>query len=367
MSKIINIGAINKYNRYSEKIIKDYIEGNDLDIDIDELESDPDFMIQVLDKTKDKNMLELCEDLMTDVYFIEKLINIFNEDFDFCKEKVMNFESNSESIDDKFELNIYAYNLFKESHLRGSDDFLYNMNTLYLRKMVEYGLIISIEEDQELINNWDEGFWLALTEYNNRPLILQFIAQKMTDNHLLKKDFLENKMHKRFKTKEEAEKYSSIQFVVECLKGYDDCLSGYVEKNNFLLTNVLKEVKKCIEKWDEYDYKIENKIDDIIELFIQHDEVINKNYIDHSILKYYITKELNIKLQCFDKINDQDTSMIKNELKEYKQNIEVCHSLNNLKNYTRYILNGNRIGQEYELFSNGKFIAAKKFIKNKKN
>lgn len=64
-------------------------------------------------------------------------------------------------------------------------------------------------------------------------------------------------------------------------------------------------------KWDEYDYKIENKINDIIELFIQHDEVINKNYIDHSILKYYITKVLNIKLQCFDKINDQDTSMIK--------------------------------------------------------
>ena len=49
--------------KYSASIVEDYIEGNDIeDFDIDELENDRSFMLDVIKKTKDKNFYNLCSD-----------------------------------------------------------------------------------------------------------------------------------------------------------------------------------------------------------------------------------------------------------------------------------------------------------------
>ena len=47
--------------KYSASTVEDYIEGNDIeDFDIDELENDRSFMLDVIKKTKDKNFYNLC-------------------------------------------------------------------------------------------------------------------------------------------------------------------------------------------------------------------------------------------------------------------------------------------------------------------
>ena len=71
--------------KYSASIVEDYIEGNDIeDFDIDELENDRSFMLDVIKKTKDKNFYNLCsDDLKHDYEFISVLLDMFKDDTKF--------------------------------------------------------------------------------------------------------------------------------------------------------------------------------------------------------------------------------------------------------------------------------------------
>ena len=63
--------------KYNSKIIFDYIVGNDLDgYSIDELENDPNFMMDVIKITRDKRMYNLCsDDIKKNCTFVEFLIS----------------------------------------------------------------------------------------------------------------------------------------------------------------------------------------------------------------------------------------------------------------------------------------------------
>ena len=71
--------------KYGEKLIKDYIEGNDIEeYSIEELENDSEFMIMVINKTNDKNICNLCgDDVKKDPRFVKYLITKFNYDTNF--------------------------------------------------------------------------------------------------------------------------------------------------------------------------------------------------------------------------------------------------------------------------------------------
>ena len=47
---------------YDLELIKNYVEGNDIDCDIEGLENDYKFMISVIKYTNDKHMYDLCSD-----------------------------------------------------------------------------------------------------------------------------------------------------------------------------------------------------------------------------------------------------------------------------------------------------------------
>ena len=70
---------------YNLKLIKDYVEGNDLeDYNIDELENDYEFMISVIKYTNDKNIYNLCSDEVKNNYeFVKFIINYFKNDIEF--------------------------------------------------------------------------------------------------------------------------------------------------------------------------------------------------------------------------------------------------------------------------------------------
>ena len=60
---------------YSDKIVNDYIYGNDIEeYDIGQLENDPVFMMQVIDKTNDKKMYKFCSDEVKNNYEFVKFI-----------------------------------------------------------------------------------------------------------------------------------------------------------------------------------------------------------------------------------------------------------------------------------------------------
>ena len=72
-------------NKYDKSIIRKYILGGEIkEFDIDELENDYEFMLQVLNETKDKKMLNLCsKEMLEKPKFILGLIRIFNDDIRF--------------------------------------------------------------------------------------------------------------------------------------------------------------------------------------------------------------------------------------------------------------------------------------------
>ena len=71
--------------KYDDKLVEDYVQGNDIDkYDIEELENDSQFMMQVIDKTNDKKMYEFCSSKVKDDYeFIKFMIYKFQNDKDF--------------------------------------------------------------------------------------------------------------------------------------------------------------------------------------------------------------------------------------------------------------------------------------------
>ena len=70
---------------YDIKLIRDYIEGNDIpEYDIDELENDYEFMISVINYTKDKNMYHLCsEEVKYNYEFVKFMVKKFSQDTTF--------------------------------------------------------------------------------------------------------------------------------------------------------------------------------------------------------------------------------------------------------------------------------------------
>ena len=72
--------------KYNTKLVWDYINGEEVP-NIDDLESDYKFMIEVLRVTIDKKMYNLCSDEMKNNYeFIKSVIEIFIDDKKFIKE-----------------------------------------------------------------------------------------------------------------------------------------------------------------------------------------------------------------------------------------------------------------------------------------
>lgn len=69
-------------------LVSDYINGEDLNCDVEVLENNPDFMLEVLRLSMDTKMYELCSDTVKNNFnFVVGIINLFSDDnFEFVKE-----------------------------------------------------------------------------------------------------------------------------------------------------------------------------------------------------------------------------------------------------------------------------------------
>ena len=77
-------------NKYSKKLIWDYIHGEEID-HIDELEEDYQFMMAVIELSHDKKMYDMCSDQIKSNYeFVRFLIEMFQGDKRFIV-RVANF------------------------------------------------------------------------------------------------------------------------------------------------------------------------------------------------------------------------------------------------------------------------------------
>lgn len=80
--------------KYSRKLLSDYLLGKSIDdYDIDELESNPEFIKEIIDFSNDKSMYNLCDDELKKNFNLMKFLVLkFKDDEQFIKKIARDFQ-----------------------------------------------------------------------------------------------------------------------------------------------------------------------------------------------------------------------------------------------------------------------------------
>ena len=117
-------------NKYDNKIVNDYINGNDIDdFNIDDLENDSMFMKKVIVASNDRNFYRLCSDrVKKDYNFIKFVIYKFKEDIEFISKVADEFLDCNDDLLFRNELLIIMCDL----------NFLINKNEMNFNELKHY-------------------------------------------------------------------------------------------------------------------------------------------------------------------------------------------------------------------------------------
>jgi len=338
--------------KYSKKVIYDYVMGNDIDnFDIDELENDYDFMLEVIKLSNDKKMYNLCsEEIKHEFKFVRGLIEHFKSDIDFIIQVANEFIQNSSDELSNMEMNILVSKCYKDDRDERFIPFLLEMEVFYSKKRAEYQIIVNQEKEQEWKNNWAMGFWIATTEYQNRPIIKEFIAKKMLEEIFdeEKNGNLESHLHDRYKNVQTVLNIGAKDYILSYVMGYDGCLSGYLTAHPDLIKSMITKINKIIGNWDRYN---ENHKDDLKDAIL--DEIYDfaaydkTHHFSETDLIYYIAKELNMNELLEEEQYDDDVYLM--PLEEYYNvvfsncNLKEESALRRLKKRIQELSEGKRL------------------------
>ena len=144
--------------KYDKKIIYDYIMGNDLgEYSSEELEDNKEFMIEVIEKTNDKRMYNLCSNNVSlDYEFVKYIVLKFRNDVDFIKEVADNYLNNIGVDNDYERVELLAI----MSSLTNSYDYNFMLDAVYSSKRLSielYNVKNKDNNDDTLYNIMNEG------------------------------------------------------------------------------------------------------------------------------------------------------------------------------------------------------------------
>ena len=132
--------------KYSLKTIVNYINGDEIsDYDIDYLENNPQFMMEVINFSHDKNMYNLCSnEIKKDYEFIIFLIYKFKDDLKFLTKIVDDFISSNPSLFEQIEVKLAFGEVLKKQDYPLYQENLFFVDTLYLLMKQEIDKTINI-------------------------------------------------------------------------------------------------------------------------------------------------------------------------------------------------------------------------------
>ena len=277
---------------YDLKLVYDYIWGNDIEgYSIDELENNPDFMLLVLEKSKDKRMYDLCSDVVKGSYlFVRGVIDLFKDDLDFLSVVVNNYfdtltDAEKEQGTAYAELNILMSNLYGKV----VNEFTVGAAGFYEFERQRAKACINAFEDLTMKEESKEGF----------------VARRMINSALYNGRFdnLEYLVHRRFKSISDLENYGELRFLQDCISSYDCSLATYVfdqsksEMFDTFLGQALKEVSGIKYRWPVYMNRVNSwRINvfqyDMNRYMLENDYFGNLSYQD---VASYVAHKLGVK------------------------------------------------------------------------
>lgn len=270
---------------YDLKTVYDYIWGNYIEEEyIEELENNPSFMLEVIKRTKDKKMYELCSDkVKSDYTFVREVVFLFKDDLVFSTTVAREYLDSRDFPEDDVsvaELNIIMSNLYGKI----INEFALRAAVFYEIKKVEMEICLD-SADLELKQLSKSGFIFAESEFSMSDIIVDYIAKRMLREALYGEKYnnLEYLIHKNFKSLHAFKKNGEINFLREVISDYDLYLANYsfnpnrVEKFNQFYGKVLKDIKRIEQGWDSYMDRLNCQR---IEIF---NSEMNKYIMEHGV------------------------------------------------------------------------------------
>lgn len=243
--------------KYSKKDIISYINGDDID-NINELEMDKSFMLDVINTSKDINMIKLCDDsLLEDIDFIKSLIDIFSNSKTTCWEIIKKY---SKLKDETSNLCLAA--LMVNKFNRGTD--IYDEDTMGAK--VDLNCNFSYDSMVFRRTCGSNDFDLYEKRYSRYPELLFYSAKRLTDDILseITTEQIDVLLHSNFESKEEYLKYGSDKIIFFILLSKDRKLAKYYLNHKEIANDFEKTLKYKLSKWDDVESDIILTIEDMV-------------------------------------------------------------------------------------------------------
>ena len=346
--------------KYKKSIVYSYIYGNDIeDYTLEELESDPKFMSQVILLSKDKNFYDYVEKPVKQNYhFVKSLLEAFPGDDTFLIQAVETYLESNDNELNKIEVLIILCSIIKDKTSEDYIKYKLILRTKYLREKTE---LLSVKEiastDPKIKREVGEGFWFIYDKYNHNKIVLDYYAKEMIKG-ILSEKYLEEQIHNNFKTPEELTKIGQKNYLINIISNYDLTLSSYISANPSLLNPSLKILERIQKNWNKYneikDRKLYENIYEAVHTYMNYEEPSSGNLFTEDEILYLLGEELNILdlIKKYDKLDEEYYRSLKEEIKEHPKEeytfIEKKH-YNNLKRIIENILLGEDPKDAYTL------------------
>lgn len=275
--------------KYRKIDVYNYMIGNDID-NIEELETDSDFIFEVLKLSKDKAYYYYLPKYYQNKYEVIKfIIDNFKDDFNFLKEVVNSYISkkitNKQDEIHYKEITILMASLDKDE-LSGYKAI---RNAFYEEDKIK---IYMINEEQ----NIGLGFIYIKDNYDDNEVICKYYAEAFLYELFYQNKVFEELIHKEIKNFNELNRVGNITFLLNYIGRYDSSLKEYVENNIDLLENISHNLDLVKMNWTNYMDRLNQNRKDIIFYKIKEfmDEYQGKFYFNCYLELDKILENLNI-------------------------------------------------------------------------
>lgn len=230
--------------KYSKKMINDYILGNDIkDYSIEELEDDKEFMMLVIGTTNDEKFYNLCSDkLKKDYGFVRYLIAKFKSSINFICNVADYYLSDVEDELSRIELNIIMSELTSQDKEKNMN-YTVVRDTIYTAKRVEIEMAKLKLNDDYVSQDIGMGFLVIFDSFNSSEIILNYFAKNTIDEIFNEYDInLENMLHEQFKTPEQIDKIGINNYMLNFIGYYDPMLASYLSTHIDLMASLKQKI-----------------------------------------------------------------------------------------------------------------------------
>ena len=296
--------------KYSKELINKYIKGEDIEnYQIEELENNKDFMIQVIKETNDKNIYNLCtEKVKKDYEMVKFMVLTYNGDLNFITDIADKYLKETGDSLERIELALIMLDLTLKKDNEKATKYKMIVDTIFFSKRLEIEICKAKQNDVDYSREVGMGFWYMFDLYNSSDIVIKYFAKKTIETIFSEYDInLEQLLHSKFKNAKDIDLQGINNYMINFLGMYDHMLSSYISTHIELLSDFSDKISDVINNWENYNEREDRKrYNGMIEQVHNYMENADSIMTETDIL-YYVARQLGIdeKLAYYDGISNE--------------------------------------------------------------